>query len=160
MGAGIGTYYDFNCGNKSNPGVGCNAYGKPLCRTCTFNKTHTKSHSICPNIPCLNKTKTVEHVFLGAVVPHTWDQCGGSPPYAEDCYKLTTEGDKMAGIGTYYDFNCGNKSNPGVGCNAYGKPLCRTCTFNKTHTKSHSICPNIPCLNKTKTVADNASDDQ
>ena len=84
--AGIGTYYDFNCGNKSNPGVGCNAYGKPLCRTCTFNKTHTKSHSICPNIPCLNKTKTVEHVFLGAVVPHTWDQCGGSPPYAEDCY--------------------------------------------------------------------------
>ena len=66
----------------------------------------------------------------------------------------------MAGIGTYYDFNCGNKSNPGVGCNAYGKPLCRTCTFNKTHTKSHSICPNIPCLNKTKTVADNASDDQ
>ena len=52
----------------------------------------------------------------------------------------------MAGFGTYYDFNCGNKSNPGVGCNAYNHSLCRTCEFAETNISSHSQCPEIWCL--------------
>merc|ERR1712070_1117800 len=59
---------------------------------------------------------------------------------------MTTVGDKMAGFGTYYDFNCGNTSSPGVGCNAYGHPLCRTCEFHKKNESSHGQCPDLWCL--------------
>merc|ERR1711998_424376 len=74
--------------------------------------------------------------------PAGWDQCGptDSSIYGEPCYKMTTVGDKMAGFGTYYDFNCGNTSSPGVGCNAYGHPLCRTCEFHKKNESSHGQC--------------------
>merc|ERR1711998_85941 len=130
--AGLGTYYDLDC-NTTNPGVGCDAYGHKLCRTCSLNGTD-KGHGECPKIPCLYPPLKAD----------AWDHCAGSPPYNKSCYEYTTVGDKMAGLGTYYDLDC-NTTNPGVGCNAYGHKLCRSCSLNGTD-KGHGECPKIPCL--------------
>merc|ERR1711998_76031 len=81
-----------------------------------------------------------------------WDHCAGSPPYNKSCYEYTTVGDKAAGLGTYYDLDC-NTTNPGVGCNAYGHPLCRSCLLNGTDV-GHGQCPKLPCLeNEFRTQA-------